>query len=83
MLYESAQPNDAILRDEAYAFRLFKQAAELGYKFSQFRLGAAFEYGLMGNAVDGRQSIFWYSKAAVRYLCIRRRNRVHWKQVQS
>jgi TPR repeat protein len=65
LLYESAQPNDAILRDEAYAFRLFKQAAELGYKFSQFRLGAAFEYGLMGNAIDGRQSIFWYSKAAV------------------
>jgi TPR repeat protein len=64
LLYESAQPNDAILRDEAYAFRLFKQAAELGYKFSQFRLGAVFEYGLMGMNIDPRQSIFYYSKAA-------------------
>ncbi len=64
LLYESAQPNDAILRDEAYAFQLFKQAADLGYKFSQFRLGCAFEYGLMGCPIDPRLSIMWYSKAA-------------------
>jgi TPR repeat protein len=64
LLYESAQPNDAILRDEEYAFRLFKQAADLGYKFSQFRLGCAFEYGLMGCLIDPRQSIMWYSRAA-------------------
>lgn len=64
LLYESAQPNDAILRDEAYALSLFKQAAELGYKFSQFRLGAAYEYGLMGCPIDPRLSIMWYSKAA-------------------
>ena len=37
----------------------------MGYKFSQFRLGCAFEYGLMGCPVDPRQSIAWYSKAAV------------------
>ncbi|KAH7358123.1 SKT5 protein [Plectosphaerella cucumerina] len=64
LLYESAQPNDAYLRDEAYAFTLFRQAAELGYKFSQFRLGAAYEFGLMGCPIDPRQSILWYSKAA-------------------
>lgn len=64
LLYESALPNDVILRDEAYAFQLFKQAADLGYKFSQFRLGCAYEYGLMGCLVDGRLSIMWYSKAA-------------------
>ena len=64
LLYESAQPNDAILRDEPYAFTLFQQAAELGYKFSQFRLGCAFEYGLMGCPVDPRLSIMWYSRAA-------------------
>ncbi|CAK7207504.1 hypothetical protein SEUCBS139899_010314 [Sporothrix eucalyptigena] len=64
LLYESAQPNDVILRDEAYAFQLFKQAADLGYKFSQFRLGCAYEYGLMGCPVDGRLSIMWYSKSA-------------------
>lgn len=64
LLYQSAGPNDVILRDEAYAFTLFKQAAELGYKFSQFRLGCAYEYGLLGCPIDPRLSIMWYSKAA-------------------
>lgn len=64
LLYESAQPNDAIIRDERYALSLFQDAAELGYKFSQFRLGCVFEYGLMACPIDPRQSIFWYSKAA-------------------
>lgn len=65
LLYESAAPEDVIIRDEAYAFSLFRQAAELGYKFSQFRLGCAYEYGLMGCPIDPRLSIMWYSKAAV------------------
>jgi TPR repeat protein len=64
LLFESAQPNDAIVRDEPYALSLFQQAADLGYKFSQFRLGCAFEYGLMGCRIDPRLSIMWYSKAA-------------------
>jgi len=64
LLYESAQPNDAIIRDELYALNLFQQAADLGYKFSQFRLGCAYEFGLLGCPIDPRQSIFWYSKAA-------------------
>lgn len=64
LLYESAQPNDVIIRDEGYAFKLFTEAAELGYKFSQYRLGCAYEYGLMGCHIDPRLSIMWYSKAA-------------------
>ncbi|KAI8945819.1 hypothetical protein F4801DRAFT_107251 [Xylaria longipes] len=64
LLYESAQPNDVILRDEAYALQLFEQAAHLGYKFSQFRLGCIFEFGSMGCPIDPRQSIMWYSRAA-------------------
>lgn len=64
LLYESAEGNDALVRDEAYAFRLFRQAADLGYKFSQYRLGAVYEYGLMGVPVDSRLSIMWYSRAA-------------------
>lgn len=64
LLYESAQPNDVILRDEPYALQLFEQAANLGYKFSQFRMGCAYEYGLMGCPVDPRSSIMWYSRAA-------------------
>ena len=54
-----------MVRDEQYARRLFTQAANLGYKFSQFRLGCAYEYGLLSCPIDSRQSIAWYSKAAV------------------
>ncbi|KAK2591638.1 hypothetical protein QQS21_010680 [Conoideocrella luteorostrata] len=66
LLYESAQPNDAIIRDERYALELFQQAANLGYKFSQFRLGLAYENGQLGVERDHRQSIYWYSQAAQR-----------------
>lgn len=48
LLYESAQPYEGVVRDEVYAYSLFAKAANLGYKFSQFRLGCAYEYGLMG-----------------------------------
>lgn len=64
LLYESAQGNDVIIRDEQYALSLFQQAAEIGYKFSQFRLGCAYEYGLLGCPIDPRLSIVWYSRAA-------------------
>jgi len=64
LLYESATPTDHILRDEPYALQLFQQAAELGYKYSQFRLGSAYEYGLLGCLIDARQSIAWYTRAA-------------------
>ena len=64
LLYESAQPNDAIIRDERYALDLFQQAAELGYKFAQFRMGCVYEFGLMGCPIDPRSSIMWYSRAA-------------------
>ncbi|KJK75700.1 hypothetical protein H634G_09064 [Metarhizium anisopliae BRIP 53293] len=64
LLYESAQPNDAIIRDEGYALSLFQRAADLGYKYSQYRLGCAFEHGALGCPIDSRQSIYWYSQAA-------------------
>lgn len=64
-MYESASGNDHIIRDDEYARQLFTQAAELGYKFSQFRLGCAYEYGSLGCPIDPRQSIAWYSRAAV------------------
>jgi len=65
LLYENATPNDAIIRDEAYSLSLFTQSANLGYKFSQFRLGCAYEYGLLGLTISPRDSIMWYSRAAV------------------
>lgn len=64
-MYETASGNDNIIRDEAYSKQLFTHAADLGYKFSQYRLGCAYEYGLMGCPIDPRQSIAWYSRAAV------------------
>ncbi|KAL8908557.1 MAG: hypothetical protein Q9207_000767 [Kuettlingeria erythrocarpa] len=65
LLYEVPSSIDGIRQDAAYAKQLFIEAANLGYKFSQFRLGCTFEYGLLGCPVDPRQSIAWYSKAAV------------------
>ncbi|KAJ5542808.1 hypothetical protein N7461_008811 [Penicillium sp. DV-2018c] len=64
LMYLNASPNDIVVRDEVYASELFHQAAELGYKFSQYRLGTAYEYGLMGCPIDNRVSIIWYTRAA-------------------
>ncbi|KAH7409584.1 hypothetical protein BKA64DRAFT_705351 [Cadophora sp. MPI-SDFR-AT-0126] len=65
LLYEAPQGTDnSVVRDEAYSFSLFQQSADLGYKFSQFRLGAAYEYGLFNCPIDPRLSIMWYSRAA-------------------
>jgi TPR repeat protein len=64
LLYESTTGNERVIRDEPYAYQLFRQAAELGYKFSQFRLGQAYEYGLLGCPIDPRLSIGWYTRAA-------------------
>lgn len=67
-LYESANTNpeirNKVIADDAYARELFQQAAGLGYKFSQFRLGQAYEYGALGLPIDNRTSISWYTKAA-------------------
>lgn len=63
-LYETAPPGGKVIRDEQYAFQLYEQAARLGYKVSQNRLGKAFEYGHLGQAINNRSSIHWYSKAA-------------------
>lgn len=63
LLYESGA-DGAVIRDEGYAAQLFTEAANLGYKFSQYRLGVIYEKGLLGYGVDARQSITWFSKAA-------------------
>jgi TPR repeat protein len=65
LIYEAPQTsNERVIPDEAYALELFLQAANLGYKFSQFRLGQAYEYGLLGCPIDPRTSIGWYTKSA-------------------
>jgi TPR repeat protein len=64
LIYEAQTGNDRVIVDEAYSLQLFHQAADLNYKFSQFRLGQAYEYGLLGCAIDARASIAWYTRAA-------------------
>jgi TPR repeat protein len=64
LIYETNTGNERIIQDEAYSLQLFHQAADLGYKFSQFRLGQAYEYGLLGCQIDARTSIAWYTRAA-------------------
>jgi TPR repeat protein len=67
-LHEPGNPDpqvrEKVIPDEAYALSLFKQAAEFGFKRSQFRLGQAYEYGSLGLDIDNRASIAWYTKAA-------------------
>jgi TPR repeat protein len=67
-LHEAGNPDPAVSAavkpDEKYAQRMYMQAAKMGYKQSQFRLGQAFEYGSLGLPVDSRNSIAWYTKAA-------------------
>ncbi|OKL63212.1 hypothetical protein UA08_01317 [Talaromyces atroroseus] len=64
LMYESSSNSDFVVRNEEYSRDLFTKAAELGYKFSQYRLGTAYENGLMGLPVDARMSIIWYTRAA-------------------
>lgn len=65
LLHEKPDPATKIARNEAQALELFHKSASLGYKYSQFRLGAAYEYGMLGASIDPRTSIAWYSRAAV------------------
>lgn len=68
LLHESGNTNpevrNKVLADDKYALELFQQAAGMGFKQSQFRLGQAYEYGTLGLPIDNRASISWYSKAA-------------------
>lgn len=66
LLYSAPQSGEgSVMRDEGYSLELFRQAAELGYKFSQFKMGCAYEFGLFNLPISPKESIQWYSKAAV------------------
>ncbi|KAI5300610.1 hypothetical protein KEM55_006213 [Ascosphaera atra] len=66
LLYENPgqATGNVIVKDEAYALELLEQAGNLGYKYSQHRLGTVYEHGLLGTPPDARQSIVWYTRAA-------------------
>ncbi|KAK9453656.1 HCP-like protein [Dipodascopsis uninucleata] len=64
-LYESADGSSSFLeQDEVRALELYQRAAQLGHLPSQYRVGAAYEYGHLGCIMDPKLSIAWYSRAA-------------------
>lgn len=63
LVYEKDN-SSSVIADEKYSFALFSQAANLNYAPSQCKLGACYEYGLLGCEVDASLSIAWYRKAA-------------------
>ena len=53
-----------LARDDRRAVELFTKSGKLGYKYSQFRVAQAYEYGHLGCPIDARHSIVWYTRAA-------------------
>ena len=64
ILYSDGGAKDGIPPNDQYALSLFKRAAELHYKYSQYKLGQCYEFGRFGCPIDARCSIAWYSRAA-------------------
>lgn len=56
--------NNIIIKDEAYSIELLTKAGELGYKYSQYKLGQIYEFGQQGQAPNARLSIYWYTRGA-------------------
>lgn len=55
---------DDIFKDEAYAAQLFTQSAELGHAEANYRMGQAYELGLLGCPKDAALSVHFYNGAA-------------------
>ncbi|KAG2198753.1 hypothetical protein INT47_010539 [Mucor saturninus] len=65
LAYEQEEdPISSVIPDINYARELYTQAAQLGYAPSQYKLGLAYENGLLNCPIDPRRSIAWYSRAA-------------------
>ncbi|KAH8841810.1 hypothetical protein MCOR27_002809 [Pyricularia oryzae] len=64
-LYETGYGDD-IFKDESYAAELFTQAADLGHPEANFRMGEAYEHGLLNCPRDPALSVHFYTGAAER-----------------
>ncbi|CAI6098152.1 unnamed protein product [Clonostachys chloroleuca] len=64
-LYETGYGDD-IFKDEHYAAQLFTQAADLGHPEASFRMGDAYEHGLLDCPRDPSLSVHFYTGAAER-----------------
>ncbi|KAI9025855.1 hypothetical protein CLU79DRAFT_743470 [Phycomyces nitens] len=63
LLHERGIPS-FIFADHSYSVQLYKQAANLHYPPSAFRLGECYEFGLLGCQPNPRSSVSYYSDAA-------------------
>ena len=57
---------DDIFKDEAYAAQLLTQSAELGHPDANYKMGQAYELGLLGCPKDAALSVHFYNGAAQR-----------------
>lgn len=64
-LYETGYGDD-VFADESYAAELFTQAADLGHPEANFRMGDAYEHGLLNCPKDPALSVHFYTGAAER-----------------
>lgn len=64
-LYETGYGDD-IFQDASYAAELFTQAADLGHPEANFRMGDAYEHGLLNCPRDPALSVHFYTGAAER-----------------
>lgn len=64
-LYETGYGDD-IFKDLSYAAELFTQAADLGHPEANFRMGEAYEHGLLNCPRDPALSVHFYTGAAER-----------------
>lgn len=55
---------DDVFKDEAYAAQLLTQSAELGHVDANYRMGQAYELGLLGCPKDAALSVHFYNGAA-------------------
>ena len=50
--------------DEAEAVRWYRRSAEQSHSLAQYMLGAAYEYGKLGVAMDNTEAVRWFRRAA-------------------
>jgi TPR repeat protein len=62
-LAEYCEEGDGVDKDEAKAVELYVKAAGLGHSLSAQRLGAYYEHGKCGVAVDKKEALKWYRVA--------------------
>ncbi|TQS33237.1 hypothetical protein Golomagni_06425, partial [Golovinomyces magnicellulatus] len=62
-LYETGYGDD-VFKDTSYAAELFTQAADLGHPEANFRMGEAYEHGLLNCPKDPALSVHFYTGAA-------------------